>query len=205
MGQRALGSQEIRLKPQWSGEQPVIAGYVFICIIGIVGEEKGFSGGSVTKNPPCQCRKSGFDPGFRKSPWRGGQPTPVFLVWEISWTGRTWARQAVHGTTWVEHDLVTEKQQQLRGGKSFSSVLPGSAAGSRNWMKRQINKKKISTLYEWLQHECVWETQWWVPQRGLCSILMKNNNCRAVIRQRKACVGQIHGKLMEDKDYFSKM
>ena len=40
----------------------------------------GFSGGSVIKKPPYQCRRHGFDLWVRKIPWRRKwQPTPVFL------------------------------------------------------------------------------------------------------------------------------
>ena len=43
----------------------------------------GFLSGSVVKNPPVmqeRCRRRGFDPWVRKTPWRRAwQPTPVFL------------------------------------------------------------------------------------------------------------------------------
>ena len=46
----------------------------------------GFPGGTSGKESDCQCRKCkrhGFDPWFRKIPWRrAGQPTPVFLPGE---------------------------------------------------------------------------------------------------------------------------
>ena len=44
---------------------------------------KGFPGGTSAKEPTCQCRRCkrwGFDPWVRKSPWwRIWQPTPLFL------------------------------------------------------------------------------------------------------------------------------
>ena len=43
----------------------------------------GFPGGASGKESACQCRRLGFDPWFRKSPWRRAwQPTPVFLPGE---------------------------------------------------------------------------------------------------------------------------
>ena len=37
------------------------------------------------KEPACQCRRGGFDPCIRKSPWKKKwQLTPVFFAWEIS-------------------------------------------------------------------------------------------------------------------------
>ena len=40
----------------------------------------GFPGGSVIKEPTCQCRRHGFNPWVRKIPWkRKWQTTPVFL------------------------------------------------------------------------------------------------------------------------------
>ena len=40
----------------------------------------GFPGGSVVKNPACQCRGHGFSPWVGKFPWRRKrQTTPVFL------------------------------------------------------------------------------------------------------------------------------
>ena len=45
-----------------------------------------FSSGSVVKNF-LQCSRHGFDPWFRKIPWRKiWQPTPVFLPGESPWT-----------------------------------------------------------------------------------------------------------------------
>ena len=45
-----------------------------------------FPGGASGKEPACQCRRHkrcGFDPWFRKIPWRRAwQPTPVFLPGE---------------------------------------------------------------------------------------------------------------------------
>ena len=47
---------------------------------------QGFPGGASGKEPACQCRRQkrdGFDPCFRKIPWRRKwQPTPVFLSGE---------------------------------------------------------------------------------------------------------------------------
>ena len=43
----------------------------------------GFPGGASGKESACQCRRLGFDPWFRKIPWRRAwQPTPVFLPGE---------------------------------------------------------------------------------------------------------------------------
>ena len=43
----------------------------------------GFPGGASGKEPTCQCgrlKRHGFNPWFRKTPWRRGwQPTPVLL------------------------------------------------------------------------------------------------------------------------------
>ena len=50
----------------------------------------GFPGGSVSKEPTCQCKRHkrrGFDPWVGKIPWRRAwQPTPVFLPGESPWT-----------------------------------------------------------------------------------------------------------------------
>ena len=44
---------------------------------------RGFSGGSVVKNPHASCRRCSFNPWVRKIPWRRSwQPTPVFLLGE---------------------------------------------------------------------------------------------------------------------------
>ena len=44
---------------------------------------RGFPGGSVSKEPTCQCRRLRFDPWVGKIPWRRKwQPPPVFLPWE---------------------------------------------------------------------------------------------------------------------------
>ena len=48
------------------------------------------------KQPPCQCRRCGFDPWVRKIPWRRmWQPTPVFLPGNPM-DRRAW-RTMVHG------------------------------------------------------------------------------------------------------------
>ena len=44
----------------------------------------GFPGGSVVKSLPasvCQCRRRGFDPWFKKIPWRR-----KWQPWKIPWT-----------------------------------------------------------------------------------------------------------------------
>ena len=46
----------------------------------------GFPGGASGKESACQCRRLGFNPWFRKIPWRRAwQPTPVFLPGELPW------------------------------------------------------------------------------------------------------------------------
>ena len=41
----------------------------------------GFPGGSVIKEPTCQCRRHGFNPWVRKIPWKRKWPSiPVFLL-----------------------------------------------------------------------------------------------------------------------------
>ena len=66
---------------------------------GVVTGEGGFPGGSVVKNPPCQCRRRGFDPWVGKISWRRAwQPTPVFLSGEFPGQRGDW-RLTVHGVT----------------------------------------------------------------------------------------------------------
>ena len=69
---------------------------------------KGFSGGSVVKNPPANARDADSIPGKRKIPWRRKwQPTPVFLP------GKTHGHSSLAGP-WgckrVRHDLATKQQ-----------------------------------------------------------------------------------------------
>ena len=67
----------------------------------------GFLSGSVVKNPPVmqeRCRRRGFDPWVRKTPWRREWlPTPVFFL-ENPMDGGDW-RVTVHGVTM---SLMTE-------------------------------------------------------------------------------------------------
>ena len=52
--------------------------------------KQGFPGGTIGKEPTCQCRKHKrceLDPWVGKIPWkRAWQPTPVFLPGESPWT-----------------------------------------------------------------------------------------------------------------------
>ena len=59
---------------------------LFVSLFGHAMRHEGFPGGTSGKGPACQCRRCkrhGFDPWIRKSPWRvAWQPTPVFLPGE---------------------------------------------------------------------------------------------------------------------------
>ena len=57
---------------------------IYTCINICIYINWSFSGGSVLKNPPGQCRRHRFDPLVGKIPWkRTWQPTPVFLPGEF--------------------------------------------------------------------------------------------------------------------------
>ena len=65
----------------------------------------GFSGGSVGKEPACQCGRLRFDPWGGKIPWkRKRQPIPVFLSGKSSWTEKPGGLQSVglqKSRTWL--------------------------------------------------------------------------------------------------------
>ena len=64
------------------------------------------------KEYTCQCRRQGFDPWVRKTPWRKKwQPTPVFLPGK-SHGHRSLAGYSPWGCKRVGYDLLTEQQQQ---------------------------------------------------------------------------------------------
>ena len=45
----------------------------------------GFPSGASGKEPTCQCKRHGFDPWVRKTPWRRVQkPTPLILLGKSS-------------------------------------------------------------------------------------------------------------------------
>ena len=45
---------------------------------------EGVPGGVSDKEPACQCRRCGFNPWVRKTPWRRAWlPTPLFLPGEF--------------------------------------------------------------------------------------------------------------------------
>ena len=74
----------------------------------------GLPGGSVVKNPPAnagdhlQCRRPGFDPWFRKIPWRRKwQPIPIFLPGKFH-EQRSLAGYSSQGHKRLGYDLVTE-------------------------------------------------------------------------------------------------
>ena len=53
-------------------------------------------GGSVVKNPPCQCRRRGFDPWVGKIPWRREWQSTHLLAWRIPMDRGAWW-PTVHG------------------------------------------------------------------------------------------------------------
>ena len=56
----------------------------------------------------CQCRRHGFDPWSRKTPWkRKGQPTSVLLP------GKCNGRRSLEGYSPQGHNLAAEQQQHL--------------------------------------------------------------------------------------------
>ena len=64
------------------------------------------------KQSACQCRRHGFDPWVRETPWRRKwHPTPVFLP------GESHGQKSLEGySPWdckrLGHDLVAKQQQQ---------------------------------------------------------------------------------------------
>ena len=76
---------------------------------------KGFPGGAHCKKSTCQCRRHGFNPWVRKTPWRRvWQPTSVFLPGESPRTEEPgmlqsigWQRDTTKHSTWkVEVPLM---------------------------------------------------------------------------------------------------
>ena len=56
----------------------------------------GFPGGPSGKEAACQCRRCGFDPWVRKTPWRRTwQSIPLFLPGKIPWTEETGGLQSM--------------------------------------------------------------------------------------------------------------
>ena len=82
------------------------------------GGIQGFPGGSVVKNPLCQCRRHrrhGFDPWAGKIPWRRTwQPTPVFLP------GESHGQRSLEGySPWGHKELdMTEHSTAQRGNSA---------------------------------------------------------------------------------------
>ena len=69
---------------------------------------KGFPGGSVVKEPACQCKRSESDLQVRKIPWRREWwPTPVFLPGE-SHGQRCLGGCSPWGRKTARHDWVTK-------------------------------------------------------------------------------------------------
>ena len=69
----------------------------------------GFPGSSVVKNPPCQCRRHGFDAWVDKIPWRKKwQPTHVFLAGK-SHGQRSLGELQFMGSQRVRHNLAMER------------------------------------------------------------------------------------------------
>ena len=72
---------------------------------------RGFPWWLSGNDPTCQCRRHGFDPWVRKTPWgRKWQPTPVFLP------GKSHGQSSLEGhSPWgrkrVGHNLAAKQQQ----------------------------------------------------------------------------------------------
>ena len=78
----------------------------------------------IGKEPTCQCRRRGFDPWVRKSPWRRKwQPIPVFLPGKLHGQGSLEGYSpGVHKS--VGHDWATKQHQQsLKMTDSRTSLL----------------------------------------------------------------------------------
>ena len=71
----------------------------------------GFPGGSVIKEPTCQCRRHGFNPWVRKIPWkRKWLPTLVVLPGK-SHGQRSLVGYSPRGPKRVRHNVVTKQQK----------------------------------------------------------------------------------------------
>ena len=75
--------------------------------LGSTAQNEGFQGGSVVKEPTCQCRRCrrrGFDPWVGKMSLEKEMAThPSILAWEIPWTEELGRLQPV-GSQGVGHD-----------------------------------------------------------------------------------------------------
>ena len=111
----------------------------------------GFPGGTSGKEPACQCRRRkihGFDPWFRKIPWkRAWQPTPVFLPGEShgqrSLAGYSpWSNRKSDPTEQPTHTLTRENVTSSPG--SFCQCM------LRRWVE-ESSEISSKTLVSWKQ------------------------------------------------------
>ena len=98
----------VKIRPSWAAAdhlswEPQPSSLKFILIITLTG----FPGGTVGKEPTCQCRKlhrHGFLPWVRRIPWRRAwQHTPVFWTGIFHDRGACWA--VVHGVSLTKSQI----------------------------------------------------------------------------------------------------
>ena len=99
-----------------------------------LGKVLGFPGGSSDKESTCHCRRCGFVPWVRNTPWRRKlKPAPVFLP------GESHGQRILAGySPWGRKDTTEQLSMHLLGLPSCSSMhlsYPGmlSRATSVKW------------------------------------------------------------------------
>ena len=99
--------------------------YSFTSCYTIIGFPRCYS----SKEPAYQCKRCercGFDPWFRKIPWRmKWQPTPVFLPGK-SFGQKSLAGYSPWGLKRVGHDRATKQQQQQKEAHIYTWRTPPS-------------------------------------------------------------------------------
>ena len=77
---------------------------------------KGFTGGSVVKNPAANAGHAGLIPGLGRSPREGNGNPPLYSFWELAWTEEPGGLQSIglqKSWTWLTNSTtITSKQKE---------------------------------------------------------------------------------------------
>ena len=107
---------------------------IYMCIC-------GFPSGASSKESACKCRRLGFNPRFRKIPWRRKlQPTPVFLPRKSQRKEKPGGLQSMGLQSWTQlRDWTAATTELLQYFYVAHSVVP-------SYVRTLVKQKKYKCI-----------------------------------------------------------
>jgi len=130
-----------------------------VCGIVLCTGLQGFPGCGSGKEPAYQCRRPGFNPRVRKTPWkRAWQATPGFLPGESAWTEEPGGLQSMgsqksqtqlkqlttHSGEQARHSPCSDETQILVEGGRRNQQCAQMVGATLDWEIKEVSLKEMT-------------------------------------------------------------